>query len=99
MSDLIVGDIGARIELRLIKKDGTAFDISAATTKTFIFVKGDGSSVTKTAVFVTAGVDGKLQYTTIAGDIDQPGPWRVRAQVISASYDRKTEFVSLEVAD
>ena len=94
---MIVDDIGVIVQLTVVNSSGIAINISAATTKEFIFVKPTNVAVTKTASFVTDGTNGKLNYTTIAGDIDIAGAWSIRAHIITPTYNRKTEPVIFQV--
>jgi hypothetical protein len=72
-----VDDYGWVGKLRIVQ-DGVAVDISSYTTRQFIFTKPDGTEVTKTATFVTNGVDGYLGYTAESGVFNVAGAWRVR---------------------
>ncbi len=72
-----LGDIGTIFEITVLQ-DGVALDISTATLKQFIYRKPTGAVVTKTAVFSTTGIDGKLRYTTIAADLDVIGAWQAQ---------------------
>lgn len=98
MTDTIihVGDVGTIIRLTITEADGTtAVDVSGATVKTFYFLKPTGTKINKTAVFDSDGTDGKLKYTTLAGDIDTVGRWQVQAYVeIGAAkyYSSKETF-------
>ena len=76
-----VDDIGTIFRLG-IREDGTEADVSAATTKQILFLKPDGSTLTKTATFTSDGTDGKIEYATIANDLDTEGEWQVQAFVI-----------------
>jgi hypothetical protein len=99
MADTIIhnGDVGTIIRLTITEDDDTtAVDVSGATVKTFYFLKPTGTKINKTAVFNSDGTDGKLKYTTIAGDIDTTGRWQVQAYVeIGAAkyYSTKTTFI------
>lgn len=98
MTDTIihVGDVGTIIRLTITESDGTtAVDVSTATVKKFYFAKPSGEKLAVTAEFNTTGVDGKLKYTTIAGDIDVAGVWQVQAYVeigTAKYYSTKTTF-------
>ena len=89
---MIVDDYGITIQLTVKDSSGVAIDISSASTKDIILVKPTGVSLTKSGSFVTDGTDGKLKYTTIAGDIDVVGQWRIRAHVVTATYGRLTTY-------
>ncbi len=64
-----------------ITEDCLPIDVSTATVKTIYFTKPDGSTLTKTALFVTDGTDGQIHYSTIDGDLDQPGLWKIQAYI------------------
>lgn len=99
MADTIIhnGDVGTIIRLTITENDDTtAVDVSGASVKTFYFLKPDGTKINKTAVFNTDGTDGKLKYTTLAGDIDTVGRWQVQAYVeigLAKYFSTKTAFV------
>lgn len=79
-TEIHVGDTNTRFIL-VISEDCVAIDISGYTTLNIIFTKPDGTSVTKTALFVTDGTDGEIYYATVSGDLDQAGIWRIQGEV------------------
>lgn len=90
-------DIGTRFELTF-KDDGIVVDISSATvTKEVIFEKPDGTILTKTASFVTDGVDGKLQYVTVSSDIDVAGIWKLQGKVVLTAGTYKSSMHEFRV--
>ena len=85
MDEIHKGDVGTILRVT-VTDDGAAVDISAATTKQLLLKSPAGAVLTKTAVFTNTGTDGKLQYTTIAGDLSSTGDWQIQAScVFSAS--------------
>ena len=91
-------DIGTVFEVALM--DGSSIvNVSAATTKEIIFEKPDGSTLTKTAEFVTSGSDGKIDYTTVAGDLDTIGRWKIQAYVVLAAGSWKSDVAEFSVHD
>lgn len=58
-------------------------DISTATVLEIILQtpNPDLTKVTKTAVFSTDGTDGKITFTSIAGDLDLAGRWFLEGEV------------------
>jgi len=84
VNEIHVGDIGTVFK-GTVMDDTVAVDISGATTKQIILKKPSGEKLTKTAIFVTDGSDGQIAYTTISGDLDEPGGWEIQAKVILAS--------------
>lgn len=93
-----VGDFGLEIRITVVDSTGTAVDISAATQTDFIFERPDRTTFTRTASFVTTGVDGQLRYVLVSGDLDVSGVWKIRANVIEgATKDFKTEKLEFTV--
>lgn len=89
-------DIGTLFKVTI--NDGSATkDISYATTKQFIFKKPDGTIKTVTAGFYTDGTDGLLSYTTVSGDLDSVGLWKLQARVASTNNDKRTDVASFRV--
>ncbi len=69
-----------------ITNKGTVLDLSSATVKQIKFGKPKtgtlpAETVVKEAAFATDGTDGVLTYTTVAGDLDRKGIWKVQAYV------------------
>jgi hypothetical protein len=96
--EIHVNDIGNTFTITL--KDGTAVvDISTATTKSIIFGKPDGTTLTKTAGFVTDGSDGKINYSSVSGDLNIPGIWSIQAHVVLSSGNWKTDIAHFDVHD
>lgn len=95
--ELRVGAIGAAIRAT-VRENGSALDVSGASTKQLVFKKPDGTKVTQTATFYTDGTDGVLQYTTVSGDIDQAGSWQCQAYLAGLSgFSGYTDPDSLRV--
>ena len=96
VTDITVGDIGTIVRMT-IKELGSVVDLSSATTKQLVFKKPSGTTVTKTAAFLTDGTDGIIEYTTQSGDIDVAGNWKVQANLVLTSWTGHTEAVSFRV--
>ena len=75
------GDIGTIFRLTITDTSGTAIDVSTATTKYIYFQDPSGARMQKTASFFTDGTDGKIQYTSVSGDIDSVGTWQIQGYV------------------
>jgi hypothetical protein len=91
--------IDVLIEVTVLENDAP-MDISAATTHTFVVRKPSGATATWLATFMTDGVNGKLQYITVAGDLNERGRYRLQAQlVIPGTYTGKSTSVSFWVAE
>lgn len=88
MSESIrVGDTGTEFRIN-ITDEGTAVDLSSATTLQIIFKKPSGETLTVNADLYTDGTDGIIFYNAVDGDIDESGMWKIQTYVVvgSASY-------------
>ena len=89
-------DIGTVFEITLLD-DTTPVDLVFATEMKIAFQKPDGTTLLVDAALVTDGTDGKMQYTTIAGDIDQEGNWKYQAKVSFPTGVWHSDIVSFRV--
>ena len=90
------GDIGTTFRAT-IQQDASVIDISGASTLQMIFEKPSGSTMTKTATLYSDGTDGKMQYATVSGDLDETGSWRVQAYIALDTWQGKTDMYTFEV--
>lgn len=92
------GDIGTVFTVTIIDDTtSAAIDVSTATTKQIIFRKPDKSLLTATATFTTDGSDGKITYSTVSGDLSQPGLWKIQGKVIAPTFTNSTENSTFNV--
>jgi len=91
------GDVGTIFRLTIKDTAGTAIDVSTATVKYIYFQDPSGNKSQETAAFYTDGTDGKIQYTTTAGDIDLVGTWMVQGYVETSLGKFWTEKDSFKV--
>ena len=95
-SEVHLNDVGTIFEITL--KDGsTPTNISSPVTLQIIFRKPNKALLTKTAALVTDGIDGKLRYIAIAGDLDLIGKWSIQASIALASGSWKSEISTFQV--
>ena len=90
-------DVGTEIRIQIVDHDGTAVDISAATTKQMVFKKPSGASLTVNAAFVTTGVDGLIKYIIQSGDFSEVGTWKVQSIVTVGAFVWHSNFESFKV--
>ncbi len=95
---VFVGDIGTTFRAT-IKEDGTAVDISTATTKQLVFEKPDGTIITRTANFVTDGTDGLIEYLSVSGDLDIGGDWRIQGIIALPAWQGRSDIVEFKIYD
>jgi len=100
MSCIYVGDVGTVFKIKVVDcSDNSAIDISASTLRQIIFKKPTGTFVTKTAVLSSGGVDGYMQYTVIAGDLDMSGSWEIQGYVEGSGFVNSTTVGTFTVSD
>ena len=75
------GDIGTKFTVTVY--DGTSTVNVSGGTKTILFKKPGGTTLTKTASDEDAA-NGAISYTTVSGDLDEIGTWRIQAKVVTS---------------
>jgi hypothetical protein len=83
----------------VLVQEAVAQDVSAYTTKEFIFTKPNGEALTKAAQFETDGEDGVLTYVVANGDINQVGMWEARARIGKAGARLTSEKLTFLVVE
>ena len=83
-------DTGSIFRVKVKKQDNAIWDLSAATTIQIKFEKPGGSTLIKTAVLTTDGTDGKMQYVSVSGDLDEVGEWEIQGRIVSGGQDLRT---------
>lgn len=78
----MLGDVGTQYRATVKDQAGVIVDISGSATKEIVFRSPAGILKTFDAAFVTDGVDGEIEYKTVAGDIDEVGTWEWQPHVI-----------------
>ena len=76
--EIHVDDIGTMFKITLYD-DEVIVDVSGATVMQMLFLKPDGTNLTKTAYLFSDGTDGIIKYSTIADDLDIHGKWKEAA--------------------
>lgn len=90
------GDTGTVIRVTLV--DGTTpVDVSSASSITFIFKKPSGTVVEKTGALFTDGTDGKVQYTTESGFLDEIGDWSYQVETIIGGNTWRSDIACLTI--
>ena len=84
---VVTTDVGTKFQAVIKDQNGTIVDVSSATTKELIFKAPSGEVKTFEAENVDDGTDGEIEYTTEAGDIDEPGDWMWQARIVIGGDD------------
>ena len=77
--------IGHILEITVKKTSATGAvsvrDISGGTTLEILAKPPSGTAKTLTAALTTDGTDGKLDFTTVSGTIDESGIWEIQGKI------------------
>lgn len=95
-SEIHVNDIGTQF-IVTVKDDGAVVDISSATSLVIIFKKPDQTTSNKTATLYTDGTDGKMTYSTVSGDLNQAGNYKIQGKVTLSGGVYYTSIGSFKV--
>lgn len=94
-----VGDVGLQIIVQVLDQNGAVIDIGGAVALKIKLLKPDGTTLDKTASFLTDGSDGKIYYTTIVGDLNQAGLWQVQGKLTLDGTAKSTRLAGMIVAE
>ena len=90
-------DIGTVFKVT-IKDGSSSVDISTSTTKQLIFKKPSGQKLEANASYYTDGSDGIITYTTVDGDLNEEGMWKIQGKIIlSGGNTFNTDLTSFKV--
>ena len=98
MAEIHKNDIGTLFKMTIVDQDGAVVDLSSDPSPELKFKHGSQVQ-TKVATFTTNGTDGKIQYTTVSGDLNQKGNWTMQGHVILTSGEWHTTKVHFKVLD
>ena len=90
-NEIHVGDIGTVFQVTVLD-GGEAIPLQTATTKQLIFTKPSREKLTKAAAFVTDGSDGKIKHTSVSGDLDESGNWKIQAYIVLPGGSWKSDI-------
>ncbi len=90
-------DIGTEL-IVTISEGAVPVDVSTASVKDIVLTKPDGvTNVTKTAIFDSDGIDGKVKYVTILNDLDAVGQWKIQAIITLSTGKWSSDIGSFRV--
>ena len=98
--ELHYNDIGTVILTTItdcVSGTSSPLNISSATSIFLVLKSPSGTSYNKVAVFKTDGTDGKVQYTTLDGDLIEVGTWRIQAIVNFATSSFRSNVKTFKV--
>lgn len=96
-ANIHIGDVGTLMRVTIYDQDNAAIDLSGVIVKKILLRKPNGQVVEKTALFNTNGTDGKLKYTTLTGDIDVAGAWKLQGYIEGTTTKWHSDIVEFTV--
>lgn len=94
--EIHVDDVGTNFIVTIKNENDEVVDVSTATV-TLIFEKPNNTQISRSTTFVTTGVDGQVKYTTVSGDLDMHGSWKLQAFVDFGSSEWYSDIYKFKV--
>ena len=104
MTSMRKGDIGTVLRWT-VSENGQAVDVSPAITKQVKIIKPNGTQITKSLSNSTKdsdrkdGTDGRVEYVTVAGDIDQKGTYNWQLFIVVNNWTGNSQRGTFIVED
>lgn len=95
-SEIHENDVGTKL-LITVTDDGEIVDISSASVLDIYIKKPNASILYRTGTLETDGVDGKMYYITVPGDIDIAGVYKIQGRVTLPSGSYYTSTATFKV--
>ena len=101
---LQVGAVGAEIEVLIVEFDNETnadapVDLSSATNLVIELKRPDNTTVSRTGILSTNGIDGKMYMLTIDGDINIDGTYYIQGKVVLTGWNGYSSIGKFEVND
>lgn len=97
MSEIHVGDIGTQILVAVVNQDGGEADLSLAVSTIYSIEKPNGVILEVEADLYTDGQDGMLTYSSVDGDFDVAGIYKIQPRITFASGSYSGSIQSFRV--
>lgn len=98
MENIQLGAIGISARFTIKDEETKAvINLSSATVMKIIFKSPAGVRTEKVASFVTNGTDGKIEYITQSGDLNETGVWKIQAYVEYGGIKAFSTIVNFKV--
>ena len=80
-----------------IKETYNYLNLSSASIKNIVIKKPSGAYLIVSGSFSTNGTDGKIYYNTQAGDLSEPGIYKVQGQIAIGNFSGYTTATQFTV--
>jgi len=94
--EIHVDDVGTKF-LVTVQDSGVAVDVSVASILQINFRKPDGVTMNRAGTLNTDGIDGKIYYATIAGDMNVAGVYKIQGKIGLPSGTYYTDIQTFKV--
>lgn len=95
-----VADVGTALIVQLVQQsDRAPLDVSGAATLQIFLKRPDGTVVTKNAVPVIDGTDGRIYALTLVGDLTLPGVYTIQGKAIVSSETFRSNPLPFQVLE
>lgn len=86
-----------QLVVNVVDQAGNPVDVRESEETHLVLLKPDGTTLKRAATFLTSGVDGALQYTTVATDLIEAGTYQVQATFVIDSKTQSTRRAKFRV--
>jgi len=95
-----VGDIGTALIATLVQQsDGSPLDVSGASSLLIFLQRPDGTTVSKNAVPLIDGTDGRIYCLTANGDLSLSGIYQIQGKAVILTETFRSELLPFQVFD
>lgn len=93
-------DVGTALIVQLVQQsDGTPLDVSAATSLAIFLQRPDGTTVSKNAVPVVDGTDGRIYCLTTISDLTLSGVYSIQGKAVIGPETFRSSPLPFQVLD
>ena len=89
---------GIQLAVTVVDQNGNPVNIRNASALALALLRPDGTTRKLTATLLTSGIDGGLQYTTVAADLPQAGIYQIQARYTIGGQKQTTRWGAFTVA-
>ena len=98
MAQFSLNSTGGTLVLTVLE-NGSAKDISTATSISYMLRKPDQTIVELSAGFLSDGADGKVSYSWVSGDLNQEGWYSVQVKIVGVPWSGQSTEYRFEVGE
>lgn len=85
------------LQAEIVDQEGNVVDLSTASSLVILLSPPDGFAQEFPATLVSNGLDGLLQYLTVASDLNEVGSWGIQSQITYGATVLRTRWAYFSV--